>query len=107
MKNELERQILRVFFKRVSTVEDINSEISESKIVRTAQSQLKKALRNMQRCTCNKCKYTICEVCQASDKEMVFLRNFYNNIRNAKKNNMSSIEIQEFINNTNKSLSNS
>ncbi len=51
MNNELERQVLKTFFEKVSIIEDIDSEISESKIVRTTQNQLKKILFGIQRCT--------------------------------------------------------
>jgi hypothetical protein len=68
MNNELERQVLKTFFEKVSIIEDIDSEISESKIVRTTQNQLKKILFGIQRCTCIRRTWGgICEVCQVSD----------------------------------------
>jgi len=45
-----------------------------------------------------------CEVCQASDRELVSLRSFYNVIRAAKKSDMTSAEIQGFLDNIQKEL---
>lgn len=101
--NELERGILRIFFEEVSAISSPDNSISESKMVRQTQNKLKTALRNAsERCSCAKRSYDMCEVCQGSDGELVYLRNFFRMIRNAKKHNMTATELQEFIANTHK-----
>ncbi len=106
MNNEVERNILRGCFEGVIAVEPLDSAISDSKIIRATQSQLRTALRNApHKCTCSKRTWGgPCEVCQASDREMIFLRNFFRVMRDAKKHNMTALEIQEFIENTKKDL---
>ena len=101
----VELNILESFFESIKVIENLDSEISDSKYLRTAQSKLKNALRNVsQRCSCAKRSYGPCEVCQGSDNRLVVLRNFYRVIRNAKKRNMSAIEIKDFVENTQKRL---
>lgn len=86
----------------VSSAQQLDNTISDSKAVRDTKNKLKVALRNAtQRCTCAKRTWGgPCEVCQASDRELVDLRNFFRVIRKAKKHNMTPSEIQEFIKNT-------
>jgi hypothetical protein len=98
---EAERAVLREFFERVSVAEFLDNSISDSKFVKHAQKQMKQALSGLeQRCTCAKCKYTMCEVCQGSDPELYHLRNFYRNICKAKQLNYSIQELQAFIEST-------
>ncbi len=101
-----EWQILRQFFDEISAMKPNDNTISDSKLVRTTGNKLKIALRGSdQRCTCARVTWGgICEVCQASPRELVYLRNFFREIRNAKKNNMPPLHVQEFIENTKKSL---
>lgn len=100
--DKMERNILRFLFDSVSTANPIDNSISDSKIIRDTQNKLKTALRGAKhRCTCAKRTWGgPCETCQASDKELVYLRNFYRVIKKAKKNNMTPDEIKEFIVNT-------
>jgi hypothetical protein len=99
--NPLELNVLRNFFDKVNIVDSI----SDSKIIRDTKGQLKVALLNAEhRCSCAKCSYGPCEVCQATSGALVPLRNFFRVIRNAKKHNMTDLEIKEFVANTQKSL---
>lgn len=102
--DKLERNILRIFFDTVSSIDSIDNTISDSKIVRDTQAKIRNALRGAeQRCTCAKRTWGgPCEVCQASGRELYTLRNFFREIRKAKKRNMTTQELQEFIGNTNK-----
>ena len=102
MSNELERNALRFFFEQVSAVSSPDNSISDSKLFRDTNTKLKTAFRNgAKRCSCAKMTWGgICEVCQGSDAELVYLRDFFRGIRYAKKYNVSSIEIQELIKNT-------
>ena len=101
-----EREILRVFFETINDINPQDNTVSDLKIVNATQNKLKVALRGSeQRCTCAKMTWGgICETCQGSDKELVFLRNFYRQIRNAKKYNMTAANLIEFIENTKKKL---
>jgi DNA-directed RNA polymerase alpha subunit len=100
-----EQNILRTFFETISAENQHDNTISDSKIIRDTQKKLKISLRNSEhKCTCNKCRYTICEVCQGSERELVELRNFFRMIQKAKQNNLSTTDIQEFIENTKKHL---
>lgn len=98
----LERNILKNLFHTVVSLSQVDNTISDSKIIRDTKNQLRNALRGViQRCTCAKRTWGgPCEVCQASDREIVELRNFFRVIRNAKKHSMSEELIQEFISNT-------
>lgn len=102
----MELNILRNFFEIITNIENPNNSISDSKAVRNTKNQLQDALRNTtERCTCAKRTFGgICEVCQTSGNELVALRNFFREIRKAKKNNLTEIEIKEFIKNTQKWL---
>jgi len=104
MNNELERNVLRNFFEKICAENPQDNTISDSKFVRDAKNQLKVALRGAtERCSCAKRTWGgPCEVCQASDGEIYYLRNFFREIRNAKKNNLEPALIQEFIGNTQK-----
>jgi len=105
MNNALERDILRGFYESVTAVKSLDNTISDFKIVRDTQNKLKDTLRSaVAKCTCSKRSYGICEVCEASDRELVFLRNFFRVIRNAKKRDMTAIEIREFVENISKDL---
>jgi len=101
MNNDSERNVLREFFESVSAVKPLDSTICDSKTVRDTNNKLKTALRGMaSKCTCSKRSYSICEVCQGSDRDLVFLRTFFRQIRNAKKHNMTATEIHDFVENT-------
>jgi hypothetical protein len=106
MNNELERNILRLFFKSVSAVKSLDNTISDSKIIRDTQKKLKIALRDVAlKCTCSRRTWGgPCEVCQCSDREMVSLRNFFGVMRKAKKHNHTALQMQDFIENTKKDL---
>lgn len=106
---DLEKNILRNFFKKVILIEPLDNTVSNSKIVREVKNQLKVALHNStHRCTCAKRTWGgPCEVCQASDNELVILRNAWRVIRNAKKHNMIPADLKEFLENAKGSLSNS
>lgn len=100
-----EQNILRGFFESISAMSQYDSTISDSKIVKDTKNQLKVALRDvLERCSCARRSYDICEVCQGSDRELVDLRNFFRMISNAKKYNMTNAEVQAFIENTKKNL---
>lgn len=103
IKDEL--KILRIFYKTISDGDQYGNPISESKFIKDTEKHLKVSLRiSKYRCTCNRRRYDICEVCQASGSELITLRNFFRVISKAKLNNMTDIEIQEFIENTKKQL---
>lgn len=105
MDDQLERNVLEYFFICITTMNQSDNPIDEVKIIRETQNKLKIQLRNnLHRCTCARRSYDMCEVCQASDSELVTLRNFYNVIRNLKKYNWSEKELNEFIENTKKRL---
>ncbi|HHG8504997.1 TPA: hypothetical protein ACPYPV_000548 [Legionella pneumophila] len=100
-----EHNILCGFFESISTMSQCDSTISDSKIIKDTKNQLKIALRDvLERCSCARRSYDICEVCQGSDRELVDLRNFFRTISNAKKYNMTNVEIQTFIENTKNNL---
>lgn len=100
-----EQNILRGFFESISAMSQCDSTISDSKIIKDTKNQLKIALRDvLERCSCARRSYDICEVCQGSDRELIDLRNFFRVISNAKKHNMTNVEIQTFIENTKKYL---
>lgn len=100
MKGEVkmdELRILRNFYETVSSGEQ------DSKTISDTTKELREVLRDIDpdlKCTCVKTKYGPCEVCQMSGNELYTLRNFFRNIRDAKKNNMTEAQIQEFIKNT-------
>lgn len=97
-----ERNILQNFFDSIIDTNTHDNSVSDLKIVKDTNNKLKIALRDAEhRCTCARLTWGgICEVCQASDKELAYLRNFFQQIRDAKKNGMTTTEIQEFIENT-------
>lgn len=99
-----ERNILRVFFDTIVSIEPTDNTVSNLKIVRDTKNKLKVALRGSEyRCTCAKRTWGgPCELCQSSDNEMVYLRNFFRQIRDAKKHEMTGDEVQEFVANTKK-----
>ena len=99
MGYDLERIVLKSFFEDLCSLGPLDSSISDSKIVRTTQDKLKAALKDVeQKCTCAKLKYYWpCELCQGSDKELVFLRCFFQQLRNAKKVGMTPEELHAFI----------
>lgn len=101
---KLERNILKEFFELVTSTESLDNSISDSIIVRKTQNKLKSALKGaIERCTCaksNRGVKVMCETCQGSDDEMVYLRNFYQVIRKAKKHNLTSELLQEIISTT-------
>ena len=101
-----EREILRFFFETISDIEPQDGTVSDLKIVKITQNRLKVALRGSEhRCTCAKMTWGgICETCQGSDGELVSLRNFYIQMRNAKKCNLTAEEIKCFIENTRREL---
>lgn len=100
-----EQNILRSLFESISAMSEYDNTISNSKIIKDTKNQLKIALRGvLARCSCAKHTYGICEVCQGSDRELVFLRNFFRMISNTKKYNMTNAEIQAFIDNTKNNL---
>ena len=96
-----ERDILRIFFDTITDMEPQDNTISDSKIVKTTQNNLKIALRgSANRCTCARVTWGgCCEWCQECGDEFIYLRNFFRQIRNAKKYNMTTTEVQEFIKN--------
>jgi hypothetical protein len=101
MKNNNEHSILQFFFEAVRAIPQLDNSVSDSKLIRVTQNQLRIALRYAeQRCSCAKRSYGPCEVCQASDSILVNLRNFFRVIRNAKKHDMTPIEMKEFMENT-------
>ncbi|MCB0421772.1 MAG: hypothetical protein KDD61_12305 [Bdellovibrionales bacterium] len=104
--DKIERNILRFLFDSVSSLDPIDNSVSDTKIIRDTQNKLKNALRGAkQRCTCAKRTWGgPCEVCQTSDNELVHLRNFYRVIKKAKKHQMTTEEIQEFVENTSNKL---
>ncbi len=106
MNKELERDALLHFFETICAVKELDNSISDFKIIKNTQNKLRTALRNSPcRCTCAKMTWGgICEVCQGSDSEMVSLRNFFQVIRNAKKYNMTTKEMQDFITNTKQNI---
>jgi hypothetical protein len=96
-----EQNILQFFFEAVKAISQLDSSVSDSKLISVTQHQLRTALRySEQRCTCAKRSYGPCEVCQESDSTLVTLRNFFRVIRNAKKHGMVPIEMKEFVENT-------
>jgi len=101
-----ERGILLDFFRVICAMPSHDNTLSDARIVKTTQNKLKDALRGVDfRCTCARVTWGgICETCQASDDELVNLRNFFRGIRNAKKHNMSPTEVQDFIENNKKRL---
>jgi len=100
-----EQNILRGFFESISAISQCDSTISNSKIIKDTKNQLKVALRDvLERCSCARRSYDIYEVCQGSTRELVDLRNFFRTISNAKKYNMTSVEIQTFVENTKNNL---
>lgn len=103
--DKVEQNILRLLFDSIHSYTKSNSidnSISDTKIIRDTQSKLRNALRGAaQRCTCAKRTWGgICEVCQATNGELVVLRNFYRVIKKAKKHNMTPDKLQEFVENT-------
>ena len=102
--SNIERDILRAFFDTVITMELNDNTVSDAKIVKATQNKLRDALRgSAHRCTCAKVTWGgICEICQGSDDELVNLRNFYIQMRNAKKYNLTVSEIQQITENTRK-----
>lgn len=106
MSYDLERIVLRDFFNSVDATKPIDNSISDSKMIGVTQRKLKAALKDAPaKCTCAKRTWGgPCEVCQVSDKELYVLRNFFRVIRNAKKHDMTSTEMQEFVGNAKKEL---
>lgn len=106
MSADLERTALREFFDSIDATKPIDNSISDSKMIGVTQRKLKAALKDAPaKCTCAKRTWGgPCEVCQCSDRELVFLRNFFRVIRNAKKHDMTVVELQEFVGNTRKEL---
>ncbi len=104
--NHTEHEILRDFFDAVIDMDPQDNTVSDSKIVKKFEKEIREAVRNAEyRCTCAKMTWgCICEVCQGSDKELVYLRNFYREIRKAKKNNLTGAEIQRMIEKTKERL---
>jgi hypothetical protein len=103
--NEAELNVLKGFFHAICDLQPQDSSISKSKLVKDVQRKLKAALRNSEeKCSCAKHRYGPCETCQASSGEIVSLRNFFRVIKNAKKHNLTGIEIQEFIENNKRSI---
>lgn len=102
----LERNILRALFESVSTTEPLDNSISDNKIVRQTKEKLKVALRGSpDRCTCAKRTWGgPCEVCQASDNEIVYLRYFYRVIQKAKKHDMNEKTLKDLVGHSKKSL---
>lgn len=97
--NEL--NILRIFFEKACSENKMHNWIDGSKLVKDTQRQLREILRGTKhKCTCHRCLYTICETCQESGSDLVTLRNFFREIRNANKNSLTDVQIQEFIRNT-------
>lgn len=94
-----ERRILREFFDTIIGIEPKDNSVSDLKIITATQNKLKVALRGSEhRCTCAKMTWGgICETCQASDEELVYLRNFFIQMRTAKKNDVSPDMLQELI----------
>lgn len=100
-----EQNILRNFFESISAMSQCDNTISDSRLIQDTKKQLKIAVHNMsEKCSCARRIYGICEVCQGSTRELVDLRNFFRMISNAKKNNMTNIAMQEFIENTKNNL---
>lgn len=101
-----EREILRLFFDVISETGPQDNTVSDSKILKATQNKMKIALRGAEyRCTCAKMTWgCICETCQGSDEELVSLRNFYIQMRRAKKFNLTTEVIQQFIKNTREHL---
>jgi len=100
-----EQNILREFFESISAIGQYDNTISDSKIIKDTKNQLKIALRDvLEKCSCARRTYGICEVCQGSDRELVDLRNFFRMVSNAKKYNMTNAKIQAFIENTKNNL---
>ena len=99
-----ERAILRELFESVTAIKDLDNTISDSKFVKTAVRDLKKALRGVKdRCTCTKRTWGgPCELCQASDEELYSLRGFYRTIRKAKDYGMGKAQLQEIVENIKK-----
>jgi hypothetical protein len=107
MADHEERETLMDFFETVSAMSNLDCAVSDFKIIKDTQRNLKKALRDSEyRCTCAKRTWGgPCEVCQASDRELVELRNFFRVMRKAKQHDMTKVELQEFVENTKKHLS--
>lgn len=100
-----EQSILRLFFETISRGNSPDSTISDSKLTKDTQKKLRASLRDSEaKCTCHKCRYTICEVCQGSNRELVELRNFFRQIRRAKQNKLTTTEIQGLVERTKKNL---
>lgn len=104
--SDLERIVLRDFFDSIDATKPIDNSISDSKMIGATQRKLKAALKDTPaKCTCAKRTWGgPCEVCQESGNELYSLRNFFRVIRDAKKHGMTAIQIQEFIENTEKHL---
>lgn len=101
----LERSILRNFFEKIAAMYPLDNTISDLQIIKDTQKQLKTALRGVDdRCTCIQRTYGPCEVCQSGSDDLPALRNFYRVIRTAKKHNLSAKILQEFIENSKKSI---
>ncbi len=97
--NEMERKLLRNFFDQVCAIPKVDSTIADSKLVRQTQSKLKAALRgSIDRCYCIKRSWGgPCESCQASDAELVMLRELYRVIRFPKRHSITPIDFIERI----------
>lgn len=106
MGYDLERIVLKAFFDDVCSLEPLDSSISDSEVVRTTQNKLKAALKDVEhKCTCAKLTYYWpCELCQGSDKDLVFLRHFFRQLRKAKKVGMTTEEIHTLIETTKKDM---
>lgn len=101
-----ERRILKEFFETIINIEPKDGSVSDLKIINATQNKLKVALRGSEdRCTCPKMTWgMICETCQASDDELVQLRVFYHQIKNAKKFNLTTEDIKQITENTKKAV---
>ncbi|MBP7722347.1 MAG: hypothetical protein KA155_07395 [Alphaproteobacteria bacterium] len=99
-----EREVLRDFFDTIHSLSSLDNSVSDLKLINQTQNKLKIIFRGSElRCTCAKRTWGgPCELCQGSDNEIYSLRNFFRQIRNAKKHNMTPTEVQEFIKNTKK-----
>ncbi len=94
-----ESNVLRLMFDEVCAMPELTSEISDSKIMRQTASRLKVALRGVKsRCTCIKRSYDMCESCmEIQGCDLIDLRAFYNTVRRAKKFNMPSNDLQDYV----------
>lgn len=101
-----ERRILREFFDTVSALGLNDGSVSDLKIIKATQEKLKVALRGSEfRCTCPKMTWgMICETCQGSDNELVHLRIYFHQMKNAKRFNMTGEDIQIITENTRKAI---